>query len=80
MHLYNPDIIWLCLEIHFFCLHPLNHLICLLGLWSQSPGIEDERIDVDVSNPEINTDFEENVSQQEDKITEFYKRPGKEYL
>ena len=47
---------------------------------NQPPGIEDEPIDVDVTNPELSTDFKKYALQQEGIINESYERPGKEYL
>ena len=42
--------------------------------------IEDEPVPVDVSEPKINTDFEENVPLQTGIVHEEYISPGKEYL
>ena len=49
----------------------------------QPPKIEDETVDVDAIEPDLNTDYEENVPQQEgskEGIHEIYERPGKENL
>ena len=54
--------------------------IGLLPPSNQSPGFEDEPFDVDVIDPELNTDSEENAPQQEGLISKCYEMPGKEYL
>ena len=38
----------------------------------QPPKIEDKPVDVDANEPDLNMDFEENVSQQEGIIHEAY--------
>ena len=53
--------------------------ISLLTPVHQETNIENDQVDVDVTQPELNTDFEENAP-QEGLIQEIYERPGKEYL
>ena len=46
----------------------------------QPSKVADEPLDVDVIEPDLNTDFGENVPQQKGIIHKVYKRPGKKYL
>ena len=43
-------------------------------------NIANELVDIDVIESELNTDFEQNASQQEGIVHQVYDRPGKEYL
>ena len=81
-YLYNWGISYQLIGIQFFCLHHLHHQTHTgpLPLPDHSPGIADKPVDVDVINPALNTDLEENATQLEGIISKYYKRPGKEYL
>ena len=66
----------LCKILFFHLPHPMD--TSTPGY--QPPKIEDEPIVVEATEPDLNTDFEENVPQQEGIIHEVYKRLRKEYL
>ena len=55
---------------------PVGPLISIYQL----PNTEKEPVDLDAIEPDWNTNFEENTTQQEGILHEVYKRPGKEYL